>query len=103
MAAVCKDHADLKIARVIPPCRSKFDFPIAVFPLSRSAGLGANPCPALRDRENPPSPPCRPEPPCDWTQCATVQTASPPSTRPNHWPHPPEQPLRQRRLPLRPA
>ena len=31
MVAVCKDHADLKIARVIR--RSKFDFPIAISPV----------------------------------------------------------------------
>ena len=31
MVAVCQDHADLKIARVIP--RSKFDFPMAIFPV----------------------------------------------------------------------
>ncbi len=31
MVPVCKDHADLKIARVIP--RSKFDFPPAISPV----------------------------------------------------------------------
>ena len=31
MVAVCKDHADLKITRVIP--RSKFDFPMAIPPV----------------------------------------------------------------------
>jgi hypothetical protein len=31
MVAVCKDHADLKIARVIR--RSKFDFPTATSPV----------------------------------------------------------------------
>ena len=31
MVAVCKDHADLKMARVIP--RSKFDFPMAISPV----------------------------------------------------------------------
>src|SRR5208282_4600783 len=90
MVAVCKDHADLKIARVIPRAGQRRDFP--------RGGRAPAPwekIPATTGRENQPSPPCRPDAPCGSRQSATEKIFHLLSTKPDHWPHPLEQLWRQ--------
>src|SRR5208283_3237090 len=95
-------HTDLKITRVIRRAGQRRDFPLGqpreiiqrtdLQQPKRTyfTGPAWARTPANRCRENRPSPPCRPEAPCDWPQWAAAQTARPPSTKPNHSPHPPE-------------
>jgi len=66
MVAVCKDHADLKIARVIPRAGQRRDFPRG----GRAPAPWAK-IPATTGRENQSSPPCRPDAPCGSRQFQT--------------------------------